>query len=113
KDLEGSALPSQKIPKFLRGPRAHAIREFTCRRPGRFDAELPHHENLCPAAWREEVGYRVQNKVVFLGQLLDIVLDHRRSADDLDVDRHAPAVWRAGRSGGEMSGRTALILMIR
>ena len=52
----------------------------------------------------EQIGYGVENQMMSVGYLLDIVLDHRRSIDDLDVDRHAPAVTCGGRPGGEMSG---------
>jgi hypothetical protein len=37
----------------------------------------------------EEIGYGVEHQMMSVGYLLDIVLDHRRSSDDLDVDRHA------------------------
>jgi hypothetical protein len=52
----------------------------------------------------EEIRYGVENQMMSVGYLLDIVLDHRRSTDDLGVDRHAPAVTCGGRPGGEMSG---------
>jgi hypothetical protein len=51
----------------------------------------------------EVIGYGVENQMMSVDYLLDIVLNHRCSTEDLDVDRHAPAVKCGGRPGGEMS----------
>ncbi|MGC2548569.1 MAG: hypothetical protein WA426_22210, partial [Silvibacterium sp.] len=55
---------------------------------------------IVPSSFMEQI----ESSQYPAGYLLNIVLDHRRSTDDLDVDRHAPAVTCGGRPGGEMSG---------
>src|SRR5262245_22938325 len=110
--VEGNALFAQEFLELRRGRAVDRVRKLARLVVDLLDPQVPDYAHFRATSRREHVGIRHQSQMVWLANLLDIVLYHQASADDLNVDRHSTAVGCRRRSGRTVRGRACLIFRV-